>query len=52
VSLSAIIAICVCIQVLSFLALCPLLWATGAWNLAAAQGLLALVTLFVYWPWA
>jgi hypothetical protein len=51
-SLSTAIGIAVAVQVASFCVLCPLLWAQGTWNLAAAQGLLAIVTLFVYWPWA
>jgi hypothetical protein len=51
-SLTTAIAIAVGVQVLTFLVLAPLLWAQGTWNLAAAQGLLGLVTLFVYWPWA
>lgn len=51
-SLDTAIGIAVAVQVVSFLVLAPLLWASGAWNLAAAQALLGFVTLFVYWPWA
>ena len=50
-SLQTAIGIAVGFQVATFIVLAPLLWAQGTWNLAVAQGLLGLVTLFVYWPW-
>jgi hypothetical protein len=52
VSLDTAITVAVIVQVTSFLVLAPLLWAQGTWNLAAAQALLGVVTLLVYWPWA
>jgi hypothetical protein len=39
----------VILQIVTFVVLCALLIATGAWRLGLAQGLLAIITWLVYW---